>query len=55
MIRILEPDWDTNPRWKGIRRPYNFEEVLKLRGTIQVEHTLAKIGTEKLWKLLNKH
>ena len=54
MIRILEPDWDTNPRWKGIRRPYNFEEVLKLRGTIQVEHTLAKIGTEKLWKLLNE-
>ena len=44
----LQKNWDTNPRWKGIIRPYSAEDVLRLRGTIQIEHTLARLGAEKL-------
>ena len=46
-------DWKENPRWKGIVRNYTEADVEKLRGTVQIEHTLAKIGAERLWKLLN--
>jgi isocitrate lyase len=49
----LEKDWADNPRWKGIKRPYSAMEVVNLRGSVQVEHTLAKRGAEKLWKLVN--
>ncbi|MGA2992710.1 MAG: isocitrate lyase [Candidatus Korobacteraceae bacterium] len=45
--------WETNPRWKGVERPYTEEDVHRLRGTIQIEHTLAKLGAERLWNLLN--
>lgn len=41
-------------RWKGIERPYSAEEVIKLRGSIDIEHTLARRGAEKLWKLVNE-
>jgi len=44
--------WETDPRWKGIKRPYSVEDVLKSRGTIRVEHTLAHAGAARLWKLL---
>ncbi len=44
--------WQTNPRWKGVKRPYPSQEVVKLRGTIYVEHTLARLGAERLWSLL---
>src|SRR5881275_1222742 len=40
-------------RWKGIERPYSSEDVLRLRGTVQVEHTLARLGAERLWELLH--
>ncbi|MDB5816222.1 MAG: aceA [Rhodocyclales bacterium] len=50
---ILKKDWAENPRWKGIKRSYSAEEVVSLRGSLLVEHTLAKRGAEKLWKLLN--
>ncbi|MEZ4988298.1 MAG: isocitrate lyase [Saprospiraceae bacterium] len=50
----LRQDWATNPRWEGIRRPYTAEDVLKLRGTVQIEHTLARLGAEKLWAKLNR-
>jgi isocitrate lyase len=50
--RILELDWSTNPRWAGITRPYSAEDVARLRGSIPIEHTLAKIGAERLWHLL---
>ncbi len=45
----LEQQWKEDDRWKGIERPYGAEQVVKLRGSVQIEHTLAKIGAEKLW------
>src|SRR5437868_9810557 len=51
-VSNIEKDWSTNPRWKGIKRGYNAAEVLRLRGSVQVEHTLARRGAERLWKLL---
>jgi len=48
----LEYEWSHNPRWKGIERPYTAEDVLRLRGSIQIEHTLARLGAERLWDLL---
>lgn len=52
-IDALQKDWDTNPRWKGVQRHYTAEHVVKLRGSVQIEHTLARRGAEKLWHLLN--
>ena len=52
-IKLLQQDWETNPRWKGVKRPYSAEDVLKLRGSIKIEHTLAKMGAERLWDKLN--
>src|SRR5438128_12563237 len=49
----LKKDWAENPRWKGIKRAYAAEDVVRLRGSVQVEHTLARRGAEKLWKLVN--
>ena len=49
----LKKDWAENPRWKGIKRGYAAEEVVRLRGSIHIEHTLARRGAEKLWKLLH--
>ncbi len=45
----LDKDWATNPRWKGIQRGYSADDVVRLRGSLQIEHTLAKRGAEKLW------
>src|SRR5580698_9851283 len=45
-------DWNTNPRWQGITRPYTQQDVERLRGSIHVEHTLARLGAERLWNLL---
>lgn len=52
-VAELQKDWDTNPRWEGIKRNYTAEDVIRLRGSIQVEHTLAKNGSIKLWGLVN--
>lgn len=49
----LESWWQTEPRWKGITRPYRSADVERLRGTVQVEHTLARLGAERLWHLLH--
>ena len=49
----LEKDWAENPRWKGVKRGYSAAEVVQLRGSLQIEHTLARRGAEKLWDLLN--
>ncbi|CAM8650853.1 AceA Isocitrate lyase [Burkholderiales bacterium] len=49
----LQQDWAENPRWRGIKRGYSAEEVIRLRGSLQVEHTLARRGSEKLWDLVN--
>ena len=48
----LQKDWNENPRWKGIKRGYTADDVVRLRGSIQIEHTLAKRGSEKLWNLI---
>jgi isocitrate lyase len=52
-IDALQKDWDNNPRWKGVQRHFTAEDVVKLRGSVQIEHTLARRGAEKLWHLLN--
>ena len=44
--------WHTDSRWKGTKRPYSSQQVEKLRGSVQVEHTLARLGAERLWWLL---
>ena len=48
----LQQQWETNPRWKDVKRPYTAEDVLQLRGTVKIEHTLATLGAERLWDLL---
>src|SRR5579864_456073 len=45
-------DWTTNPRWSGITRNYSYEDVLRLRGSFQIEYTLARLGAERLWNLM---
>lgn len=52
-IRQMEESWRNDSRWKGIERPFSAEEVLRLRGSIQIEHTLARMGAERLWHLVN--
>jgi len=52
-IAEIQKDWDTNPRWIGIKRNYTAEDVVRLRGSLQVEHTIAKTGALKLWDLVN--
>ncbi|MGM9928454.1 MAG: isocitrate lyase [Bacillus sp. (in: firmicutes)] len=52
-IQKLEQEWQNEARWKGITRPYTAEEVIRLRGSLDVEHTLARRGSEKLWNLIN--
>ncbi|MGN6473709.1 MAG: isocitrate lyase, partial [Mycobacteriales bacterium] len=49
----LAKDWETNPRWKGVSRNYTAEDVVRLRGSVTEEHTLARRGAEKLWNLVN--
>jgi isocitrate lyase len=49
----LAKEWSTNPRWKGIKRAYSAAQVVKLRGSVHIEHSLARMGAEKFWNLLN--
>jgi isocitrate lyase len=53
-VAQLAKEWKTSPRWEGITRPYTPDDVWKLRGTVHVEHTLARTGAEKLWRLLHE-
>jgi len=48
----IKHDWKTHPRWQGVLRPYTAADVLRLRGSIHIEHTLARMGAERLWELL---
>ena len=50
----LKSDWQSNSRWKGIERPYSAEDVVRLRGTVHIEHSLARLGAEKLWKYIHE-
>ena len=49
----LKLDWANNPRWAGVTRTYSAEDVVRLRGTVAIEHSLARLGAEKLWKSLH--
>lgn len=53
-IEKLQESWELDKRWKGITRPYSAEDVIRLRGSIDIEHTLARRGAEKLWESLHK-
>jgi isocitrate lyase len=53
-IKRLETSWNTDPRWKGVTRPYSAEDVLRLRGSVRIEYTLARLGAERLWKLMQE-
>jgi isocitrate lyase len=50
---VLEKEWETNPRWNGVTRDYTAADVLRLRGSVDIRHTLAEMGAERLWDLLN--
>ncbi len=50
----LRDEWELNERWQGITRPYAAEDVVRLRGTVQIEHTLARMGAERLWRLMHQ-
>lgn len=49
-IKCIAADWNTNPRWKGITRGYSAADVVRLRGTVKIEYSLAQQGAEKLWR-----
>lgn len=53
-VKKLEESWKNEARWKGVKRPYTAEDVIKLRGSIDIEYTLAERGSKKLWKLINE-
>ena len=50
----LRRQWRESPRWRGIERPYSAEDVVRLRGTIAVEHSIARLTSEKLWRYVNE-
>ncbi|HEX5439909.1 MAG TPA: isocitrate lyase, partial [Ktedonobacterales bacterium] len=49
----LVKSWRNDPRWEGITRPYSADDVLRLRGSVMIEYTLARMGAERLWKVLH--
>ena len=51
-VAALEKDWAENPRWKGIKRGYSAADVVRLRGSFPIEHTIARRTAEKLWDML---
>lgn len=51
----LDKEWRTNPRWQGITRPYSSKDVDQLRGTFHIEHSVARLGAERLWNLLHSN
>lgn len=52
-IDKLSQSWATDPRWKGVKRVYHAKDVIKVRGSIKIEYTLAKLGAERLWNLMH--
>lgn len=49
----LAKSWESEPRWQGIERPYTAEQVVRLRSSVQIEYTFARLGAEKLWHLMH--
>ncbi|HEV2660151.1 MAG TPA: isocitrate lyase [Ktedonobacteraceae bacterium] len=52
-VEEIARSWETDPRWQGVKRPYSAEDVVKLRGSVKIEYTLAHMGAERLWNLLH--
>ena len=52
-VKRIEQDWAENPRWNHVKRDYRAADVVRLRGSVQIEYTLAHRGAEKLWRLVN--
>ena len=52
-VEQLERQWTTDARWAGVQRPYSAADVVRLRGSVQIEHSLARQGAERLWSLLH--
>jgi len=50
----LELEWETSPRWRGVERRYSAEDVIRLRGSFPIEHTIARLGAERLWELVTR-
>jgi len=53
-VELLEESWQSDKRWRGITRPYTANDVFRLRGSVLIEHTLARMGAERLWQLLHQ-
>ena len=53
-VAKMKDDWELNKRWQGITRPYTAEDVIRLRGSVQIEYTLARMGAERLWRLMQQ-
>ena len=53
-VAKMKDDWELNKRWQGITRPYSAEDVVRLRGSVQIEYTLARMGAERLWRLMKQ-
>jgi len=53
-VKKLANEWKTSPRWKGIKRDYGAEEVVRLRGSLHIDFPVARMGAEKLWKMLSE-
>ncbi len=53
-VSAIREDWSANPRWRGVKRNYAAEDVVRLRGSVRIEHTLAQLGATKLWRLLHE-
>ncbi|MCH8278000.1 MAG: isocitrate lyase [Proteobacteria bacterium] len=53
-VKQLEAEWADSPRWKGVTCTYSAEDVIKLCGSVQIEHTLARLGSEKFWRLIHQ-
>ena len=53
-IAALQKQWDSDSRWNGIRRDYSAEEVVRLRGTVRVEYSLARRGASRFWQMLGE-
>ena len=53
VAKKLEEQWASDPRWDGIERPYTGADVIRLRGSFDVAHTIAEMGAERLWELVH--
>jgi len=51
--KSLEQSWKSQPRWQGTVRPYSGEDVIRLRGSVEIEYTIARLGADRLWELLH--